>query len=283
MKRAPKRLQLPDRGRLLCAADLRGNLRDFLRVVERFESMADADDGHLLLLGNLIHGPYLAESEWPAGLGRYYRDESPALLLKLSLLQEKHPGRVVALLGNHEYAHIGGPRTSKFADDEIEVLEGRLTAESAAFVRRWFSGWPLWATAPAGLLFSHAAPAAPLTSLDELEAIDYAEHAPHAAHSRHGGWDLEAEAVAQRLGQLLWSRSMSPGEARKVLEVAGARLMVYGHAVVAGYETIGREQLVLGTSFGLPDADKRVLLLDLAARYDSVESLRPGAEIVPLY
>src|SRR5438270_743280 len=101
-----KCLRLPGQGRLLCAADLRGNLRDFSAVVERFLLDPQAC---LLFLGNLIHGPYLLPSEWKPEMGNYYRDETPAILLKLSLLREKHPERVFALLGNHEYAHLGGP------------------------------------------------------------------------------------------------------------------------------------------------------------------------------
>ena len=93
MANSPKLVRYPDRGRLLVAADLHGNLRDFLAVVARFEGMGD--DAHLLFLGDLLHGPLLAPEAWPQGTetplplrGRPYRDESPAILLGLQLLAD---------------------------------------------------------------------------------------------------------------------------------------------------------------------------------------------------
>ena len=38
-------------------------------------------------------------------------------------LAAQYPGRVHALLGNHEHGHIGGPHTAKFAADEVALLE----------------------------------------------------------------------------------------------------------------------------------------------------------------
>ena len=63
MANSPKLVRYPDRGRLLVAADLHGNLRDFLTIVARFEGMGD--DAHLLFLGDLLHGPLLEPAAWP--------------------------------------------------------------------------------------------------------------------------------------------------------------------------------------------------------------------------
>ena len=102
MANSPKLARYPDRGRLLVAADLHGNLRDFLSIVARFEGMGD--DAHLLFLGDLLHGPLLLPEQWPSSAagagqvplrGRPYRDESPAILLGLQLLG--HIGRFNAL------------------------------------------------------------------------------------------------------------------------------------------------------------------------------------------
>ena len=71
MANSPKLVRYPDRGRLLVAADLHGNLRDFLSIVARFEGMGD--DAHLLFLGDLLHGPLLLPEQWPssaAGAGQ---------------------------------------------------------------------------------------------------------------------------------------------------------------------------------------------------------------------
>lgn len=293
-----KLLRLPDRGRLLVAADLHGNLRDFLTVVAVFERMfAQSPDNELFLLflGDLLHGPYLPLAEWrsapltaPFLCGRPYRDQSPAILLEISELMARYPGRIFTLLGNHEHAHIGGPRTSLFARDETAALEQRLGVEASLWLTGFLKGLPLLALAPCGLLFSHAAPAGDLACCEDLEGIDYRRYASSkTAASKPEGADgrpSRGDAAARLLGQLLWTSSLSPEQARTVLSRIGARVAIYGHTVIpAGYQTIGSEQLILSSSFGTEDAQKRILLVDLAGEYASTEDLRPEFEILPLY
>lgn len=294
MAPSSKLLRLPARGRLLVVADLHGNLRDFLSVAAAFERMQVGgdcgDEVFLLFLGDLLHGPYLPPEQWKNGAselpllrGRPYRDQSPAVLLGVSELMARYPRRVYTLLGNHEHAHIGGPRTSLFARDEAVALEQRLGVEASVWLTSFLKGLPLWALSPCGVLFSHAAPGAELSRLEDLETIDYRRYAPprDSAWSTRGTGPQEA---ARLLGQLLWGSSLPPQQAREILARIGAHVAVYGHSVVpAGYQTIGAEQLILSSSFGMEDAQKRVLLLDLQASYKSVTDLRPGIEILPLY
>lgn len=290
MANSPKLVRYPDRGRLLVAADLHGNLRDFLTIVARFEGMGD--DAHLLFLGDLLHGPLLEPAAWPQTpaapsplRGRPYRDESPAILLGLQLLAERYPGRVFSLLGNHEHAHIGGPRTAVFARDEAGALEQRLGLENSVWLAGQLKTLPLWAIAPCGVLFSHAAPAAELTSLGELETIDYRRYAAPKGEARSRAKATKpGEGAARLLGQLLWERALPPFKAQALLGVTGAQMVVYGHAVIpTGYQTIGYEQLILSSSFAMEDEHKKVLSLDLSATYLTVEDLRPGIEILSLY
>jgi len=298
MAPSSKLLRLPARGRLLVAADLHGNLRDFLAIAAAFERMQhQGNDAFLLFLGDLLHGPYLPIEKWREGdkdtphlRGRPYTDQSPAILLELCELMTRHPRRVFALLGNHEHAHIGGPRTSLFARDEALTLEQRLGPEVSHWLARFLKRLPLWALSPCGVLFSHAAPAAELlgpaalSRLEDLEAIDYRRYTPPRPEARPGKSTQPVEAAARLLGQLLWASSMGPAHAQELLIRIGARVAVYGHAVVpAGYQTIGKEQLILSSSFGMEDSKKRVLLLDLGGRYLSAADLRPGIEILPLY
>jgi hypothetical protein len=295
MAHSPKLLRLPNRGRLLVASDLHGNLRDFLAIVAKFERLDEQapESAHLLLLGDLLHGPSLSAEQWqaaekatPALRGRSYSDQSPAILLALSQLQERYPGRVHTLLGNHEHAHIGGPRTSLFARDETVALEQRLGVEASLWLGSFLKSLPIWALAPCGVLFSHAAPAAELGRLDELELIDYRRYIlPRPKpQSQPGRSSVGGDSAARLLGQLLWTSSLTPLSAQRVLGRVGARLTVYGHAIVpAGYQVIGGQQLILSTSFGMEDDRKRLLVLDLAARYQSVGDLRAGSELLPLY
>lgn len=297
----PKLLSLPSRGRLLVASDLHGNLRDFLNIVERFERLSDrmGEEAHLLFLGDLIHGPYLPPSLWSASSspylrGRPYRDESPALLLSYQLLCERHPGRVHALLGNHEHAHLGGPRTALFAPDEVAALEQRLGIEASMQLSTLLRGLPLCALAPCGILFSHAPPAADLRGPEDLEALDYrlwsaTGAAARRLESRLGpGNSLSTsdgrKQAAQRMAQSLWQQTLSPFKAQAVLAALSAQVLVYGHTVIPdGYQAIGFEQLILSSSFGMEDEHKTLLELDLGGTYLTVDDLRPGSELVPLY
>ena len=269
-------LHLPDRGRLLVATDLQGNLRDFLRIQEIFEASHRANAGlaHLLFTGDLIHGPHLAPEEWPDFLGAFYRDESPQVMDAFVALQQRFPGHVHAILGNHEHGHIGGPHTAKFAADEVVVLEAKLGRDGTDRLRRTLRELPLVAVAPCGIVFTHGAPAAEITSPAEVEAATLE-------------LDLESPIdifSTPVIGPILWARSAPPAVAQRFLQAMGGRVAVFGHDVVPeGYERIGNEQMIVSTSFGVADGRKVYLEVDLRARYGTVHDLREGHEILPLY
>jgi hypothetical protein len=270
-------LRLPSRGRLLVATDLQGHLRDFERMADLFRAaMVESDgDAHLLFTGDLIHGPDYAPEEWPEVLGDYYRDASPALVDAFLALRSRFPGRVHALLGNHEHAHVGGPHTAKFSADEVTALEDQLGAAGALRLREILLDLPLVAIAPCGLVFTHAAPAATVSSVEDILG------APLCGHER--------AALAQVfdipvVGPLLWARWAAPDVARRFLAAMGGKVGIYGHDVVReGFERVGREQIVFSTSFGLLDSRKVYLDLDLARPVADAYDVREHKEILLLY
>lgn len=270
-------LRLPDRGRLLVCTDLQGCLRDYDKIVEHFRAVHDATgDAHLIFTGDLIHGPHLSEEEWPDFLGEYYRDQSGEVIDALVLLAARFPGRIHALLGNHEHGHVGGPHTAKFALDEVALLETLLGDERTERLKAVLADLPLLAVAPCGAVLTHGAPAARLSSLADIEAASI---------------DVAAKNVRPRdimdvpvVGPILWARSASPEAARAFLRAVGGTISIFGHDVIpSGFERIGDEQIVVSTSFGVFDDCKVYLDLDLGARYQSVHDLRVGHEIKPLY
>jgi hypothetical protein len=271
-----KLLRLPASGRLLVSTDLQGNLRDFRTLAGLFEARRDAgEELHLLFVGDLVHGPTIPREHWPAHLGEYYQDASDDIVVELIALRARHPGRVHALLGNHEHAHVGGPPTSKFWEDEATHLEHRAGPVRTALLRDLFATFPLVALAPCGVVFTHGAPSAAPPTVEEIEAVEYTGH--------HDKWFDEIFAVPV-LGPLLWSRWAEPVQARAFAAALGARICLFGHDVaVEGYEKIGDEQLLFSTSYGLLDGRKVYVELDLAARYGSVVEFEEGREIRPLY
>lgn len=270
-------LRLPDHGRLLVCTDLQGNLRDFHRMVDLFHELRETTrgDAHLLFTGDLVHGPHIPREQWPDFLGEYYVDESPAVVDGFVALRARFPGFVHAILGNHEHGHIGGPHTAKFASDEVALLEERLGRAGSRKLQDAFKTFHLVGIAPCGVVFTHGAPAAELDSVADVEQADLSG----------AGWESPLDIFQEPvIGPILWARSASRDAARRFVHALGGRIAIFGHDVIPeGYECIGDEQMIVSTSFGVADAWKVYLDLDLGAQYHSVKELREGHEILPLY
>jgi hypothetical protein len=265
--------ELPDRGRLIVATDLQGNVNDFVRVEQIFEEAVVAPEGAVLVItGDLVHGPEIPLDHWPEYLGSYFMADSVALLERAEKLAERHPGRVHYLLGNHEHAHVGGPVVSKFFANEALRLERLLGGERTASVRDWFATWPLVALARrAGLLMLHGAPNAVLSGPADLEEVVL---------------DPQVEGVVDELlAELLWARTASEVRARAFLRTFDdtLRVAVYGHDVAREGYAIDREPLLcLSSSFGCYDGDKLILDWDLSEPAESAADVaRRGLK--PLY
>lgn len=270
-------IRLPDRGRLLVCTDLQGCMRDYKRMVDVFEQalITYEGDAHLLFTGDLIHGPHIEPEDWPDFLGEYYRDQSGELMIAYAGLAAQYPGRVHALLGNHEHGHVGGPHTAKFAADEVALLEHILGPAATSRMRGIIHTFSLAAVSRCGAIFTHGAPAAVIDSISDLEAADL------SGAGLASPLDLLDTPV---VGKILWARSATEAEARRFLRALNGTVAVYGHDVIPeGYETIGDEQIIVSTSFGLFDQNKVYLSLDLTHRYRNVHDLRVGHEILPLY
>lgn len=269
----PRILRLPNRGRLLIATDLQGNLGDFQKLMGHFR--AAGPDTFLVLTGDLVHGPdEETVRDWPSYLGTPYLDESPALIEALIEAQQEAPGRIWCLLGNHDHAHIGGPTTPKFYADERGALETRLGPEGTSRLRTLVEGFPLVAVAPCGAVLTHAAPAAPLKSPEDLENLQL---------TGYSDWNFRDFLSVPLLGPLLWARSASAAAAAQFLRVLGGTISLYGHDVIReGYSFESEHQCCFSTSFGLYDERKVYVELDLGASYPTVRTLREGIEIRPL-
>lgn len=270
-------IRLPDKGRLLVCTDLQGCMRDFQRMVEIFEqALIDHEgDAHLLFTGDLIHGPHIEPEDWPDFLGEYYRDQSGELMIAFAALAAKYPGRVHALLGNHEHGHVGGPHTAKFAADEVALLEHILGPAATARMRAIIHTFAIAAVSKCGAVFTHGAPAAVIDSIADLEAADLSG----------AGFASPLEILDTPIvGKILWARSATEAEARRFLKACGGTISIYGHDVIPeGFEKVGDEQIIVSTSFGLFDTNKVYVSLDLSKKYRTVHDLRVGYELLPLY
>ena len=225
--------RLPDTGGLWVCTDLQGNLPDY----ERMKELQQPDEV-LLFLGDLVHGPGgWADDHWPEYLGTRYVDESRALILDFE--QQSRSKRMLALMGNHEHAHVGGPRVAKFHKDEAAVLDQALGHDGER-VRDFIRSFPLLAIGH-GTVFVHGAPAAAEPTVEDFERLDYAGYDHLSVRTMYG---------RDTLAELLWSRSASTDRALDLLEVCtGRREGVVEVAAVA--------QARLGVVVGAVGVDER--------------------------
>lgn len=267
-------LRLPARGRLLVSSDLQGNLGDFRALERHFRA---APEGTVLVItGDLVHGPDEDTlRDWPAALGTPYRDESFALVEAFLELQAEFPGQVHCLMGNHDHAHVGGPVTAKFHEDEAAALEATLDATQVAQLKEAIRQFPLVAVAPCGVALVHAAPSADLSGPEDLEQV---------AIEGYRELSFVDFLDVPVMGPLLWSRMATDAEAERFVMALGAEVAVFGHDIVReGWAKDGPRQLCLSTSFGLFDEHKTYLELDLAGHYASTDDFHVGQELKPLY
>ncbi len=266
---------LPARGTLLVNTDLHGNGDDFRQMRARFEAARARDpETHWVILGDIVHAPSdEARVRNPALYS--YPDESWEIASGIRELQRAHPGRVHFVLGNHDYAHIGGPRTRKFYTDEVAALESCLRPAQVEELRALFRDALLCVLTPCGAFMSHGSPNDSLEDPRELDRIQL----PPPKH------DERARAIL--LG-LLNAYGQRPQVTARMLEQVSRgqprqRFVVHGHdRDEAGWFRYHPQQLCV-VCFGAPRHARRYLQLDLSATYESSEALRDGVEIRRLY
>ncbi len=270
------------RGRLMITADLHGNWDDFARLREIFLTLDARGEAPVWVsVGDWVHGPAADAERDPItsrdGRPLYdYPDRSPDLVRALFVLMDQFPGRVLSVCGNHEHAHIGGPRTRKFHDDEAAFLEAQLSTTERDELRARLASWPLCVRVPtSGVLITHGAMAAGFTRIDELERIRYDGTGDTVGDDEH---DVLRSAMtwygfSDDEDVRLVERASDPGQPPYTI-------VVHGHdREESGYCRSGPRALMLCTSFGAVRERKAYVLLDLARRYESLDELREGHEL----
>jgi hypothetical protein len=263
-------------GRLLISADVHGNWDDFARLRQLFlEAEARGERPIWISVGDWVHGPSPERPPVHARSGEPlydYPDRSADIVRALFALMDRFPGRVHSLVGNHEHAHIGGPRTSKFHDDEAAFLEAQLTAAEVAELRARFVAWPLCARVPAcGVVVTHGAMAPDFADAAELERIRYEEPSGALADVLFSAMSWYGFSPGQ--DDALLARLRGPGD-------CSYDVIVHGHdREESGYARTAERALLLCTSFGAVRARKAYVSLELGRRYRSLDELREGHEL----
>lgn len=254
---------LPNHGTAIVNTDLHGNLRDFKTLQSIYEEKKKVSENvYWLVLGDLVHGP-----DARARLRRPdlydYDDESIEIVISLQELMQQDPN-ILFVIGNHDHAHIGGPLTRKFHDDESAFLEDRATDGERQKIAEFFHHALLAVFAPCGISFSHASPGRAFHALEEFN-IDFGD----PTHQ-------EVEA----LRHLLRCYGQSEVDSRLYLESVSKllgfdlRVVVHGHdRDEVGYFTQEATQFC-PVIFGAPEENKRFLEIDLASSFLTADSLK---------
>ena len=267
---------LPNHGVLFVSTDVHGNGDDFRQMRRVFEAqIAEDSDTYWAILGDAVHGPSRSARQRNPALYDY-DDESIGIVQEIVELQAAYPERVLFVLGNHDWAHVGGPLTRKFFPDEAENLERDLSLSQKTMLHGLFNDALLCIITPCGAFLSHGVPGVQLESMEEIDQIADFHFAAH--NPRH----------MQILSSMLTSYGQPEPVIRAFLETVSdlgveQRFVIHGHdRDETGFFTDG-DWALCPVIFGAARQNKRYVRLDLSASYTSAQALTQGHQILRLF
>jgi len=203
-----------------------------------------------------------------------YDDESLLIVEGILALQHQYPNRVHYVLGNHDYGHVGGEHTQKFYPDEVEHLESLIGDIGTQKLRQLFEPALLAVLAPCGVFMTHGAPDDTLQHIDDLNKITFPPSDEYLIQIMDGLMTFYGQ-YGDVMARLLDTVSRTSG--------CKVNLHIHGHdRDPGGFFTEGGNQLC-PVIFGALNTKKRYLILDLAAKYQTLDDIRDGHEILRLY
>ncbi len=260
-------------GTLLVSTDLHGNLADFEALESKFrDELRQNQETYWVLLGDLVHGPSPeAARRKPELYG--YDDASPILPSRVMALQKEVGDHFVYVIGNHDFSHIGGPRTGKFYDDEAAELERKMKPLAVAAMRGLFRTAYLCAIAPCGALLCHGSPNDTLERFEDLDDLALPPQTDY--HKRVVGTFLNSYGQPEEVTARLLARLSGGG--------VGLRMVLHGHDRDESGWNVHDGNQAQPVMFGAPHENKTYLRLELQRAYRSVNDLRLGHEVLRLY
>lgn len=231
-------------------SDVHGHRED-LRAGLAAEGLVDSlgrwrgGDAQLWFLGDLT-------DRGPDGIG---------VIDMVMSLQRQAPGRVHALMGNHEILALGMKRfpQSRFAGSW--VINGGLYSDQDALTPEhldWLGALPVLAKV-GDYLFMHADTTAYLSWGESVDDINAAVRAIVASRDVDGYWDVWARLTSR----YHFARPGGPEVARDLLEKLGCSGIVHGHSIIGSLIDCPSSEVDGPVLY----ADGQVLAID-GGRYD---------------
>lgn len=239
-------IELPSRGRLLIFTDLHGNLEDYMKYLEKWDS--SDHDCHIVIDGDFIHS--------------IYKHDSSVEILDDIIDKFKRHDNFHPILGNHEWSHIANANLFKGTVNQKRDFEN-LIVEKKSSIEPYLSNYinffkaiPLFVKTENGIFVSHTGPSREIENYEDFEFIVEDD-------------DYYSEFVFS----VLWARPEKDYDEEDIsyfLKLIGSNVMVVGHTVVDGYEVFGN-QLILSSSF--TSGKKCYLDIDLSQSIKNMDEL----------
>jgi hypothetical protein len=287
------------KGKLMVVSDLQGNLKDYLKIKEVFLKLKEVKRvDYLIFDGDLIHSD-LGEED---GSKEIIDD-----LIKLKANSKKSP--YIAILGNHELAHIYEFSLSKGKYEYTSSFEKVIYPNREKYVN-FFKEMPFGIRTDNQILINHTGANSLIgEKLEKRYNIDFNKYSNfnHESQIKSMIKELELEKLKNnsnkinyklgnklmesKIGYFLFEIFMNKNEKEYAEEYFimlnnflsfmsedlsfQLRFLVSGHVRVPnGMEIIGEKQLRLSTSCGAKsDSEKTFLLLNSEKNYNSIYEL----------
>jgi hypothetical protein len=216
------------KGRLLATGDLHDNPMHFAKVVE-YSRVREDPDAHLVL-HELIHGERLVK-----GVDLSYR-----MLVKVAELLVDHPGRVHAILANHELAQMAGHSVSKGGgcmterfNDGLDWVFGEAAPMVADAVSTFVEAMPIAARTDHGVFCSHSLPGPTMMERFDLGLIERSLELADYQSVHGSAW------------MMVWGRGQTAEQMEMIAERWNVSLFCLGHAFVERGIAIGGPRTLL--------------------------------------
>ena len=246
MNKAARLIKLPKKGRVLIFTDLHGNLEDYGKYLEKWDS-ADPDC-HMIIAGDFIHS--------------IYKNDSSVEVLDDIIDKYKKYDNFHPMLGNHEWVHIVNVNVLKADINQKLDFEEMIVSKKSSLEPylsnyiEFFRSIPFFIQCDNGVFVAHAGPSPKIKTCGDFNAIIEGE-----------------EYLEESVYYALWSRPKKHYIAEDVsrfLDIVQSNVMVVGHTVVDGYKVFGR-QMILSSSFGCEN--KMYLDIDLEKPINDMDDL----------
>ena len=234
-----KLVELPKKGKAIVVTDIHGNIDDYKKYMGIWDKCKE-EDVHFILTGDFIHAMGIEN------------DRSIDILESVKYNWENnknfHP-----LLGNHEWSTISKISVHKAGVDQSlnfeELLKERFADEWKKKLEEYeefFKKLPIAVKTGNKVFISHGGPPKGIKSLDEIINITDKGYIGNSV-----------------LYQMLWNREedLSERDLRTFLRAVGCNAMIVGHTPVNGVKMVGKEQLIVSSSY--TKGKKAYVILDL--------------------